>query len=114
MENPQRPLLRTVQPLSLYFRPGYGDHTSLLKILASGPPPFRGAVLSAALEDRHEELRLQLSSRSLEAVLDPMAMELAAPGGWERATLRRLTWAGNDMHTPLPIANRGPASLADP
>lgn len=48
------PLLRTVEPLGLYFRPGRNDHTAMLQALAIEGPDFTGAVLDASLAARQE------------------------------------------------------------
>lgn len=114
MKLPRTPLLRVVEPLGLYFRPGRNDHTALLQALAAVPPTFSGAVLDASLASRHEELRQQLSTRGLEVVLDPMAMELATPGGRDRPALRALEWAGDRRHTPSELGTSGISALADP
>lgn len=108
-------LLRIADPaLGLYFRPGRSDHTTLLQALASGPPSFQGAVMDASHEKRQRELRLQLANRGYESVLDPMALELATAGGWEREGLRGLEWAGKGIHTPDRFRAGGVADLADP
>lgn len=115
MESPPGALLRIADPpLGLYFRPGRNDHTSLLQALSAGPPPFQGAALDASLERRQRELRLQLENRHHEAILDPMALELATPGGWERDSLRALEWAGKRRHVPALFTGSGIAELADP
>jgi hypothetical protein len=108
-------LLRRVEPsLGLYFRPGRNDHTTLLRILAAEPPSFTGVVLDASLHTRHEDLRLHLRRRGLDVVLDPMALELATSGGWERPALRELDWAGSDPHDPNRLKGSGVTALADP
>jgi hypothetical protein len=94
------PLLRAVEPIGLYFRPGRNDHTALLQALAIGGPGFTGAVLDASLAARHGDLLADLKQRRMRAVLDPMVMELATAGGWERKALQTLPWAGSTMHTP--------------
>jgi hypothetical protein len=115
MDTPSRGLLRINDPaLALYFRPGRNDHTSILQMLAAGPPSFSGAVLDASLEKRHRELRLQLENHRHECVLDPMALELATPGGWERDALRQLEWAGKERHVHDRFAGSGVAALVDP
>lgn len=98
---PPSRLLRVVEPpLGLYFRPGRNDHKKLAEVLSMGPPRLTGAVMDASLAGRHAELRLELRQLGLEAVLDPMALELATKGGWERPALRRLKWAGEQQHEP--------------
>lgn len=109
------PLLRLVEdPRGLYFRLGRNDHTTLMRVLAAGAPPFSGAVLAASLEKRQREMRLELSRRGVETVLDPLALELATPGGWDRESLRALDWAGEQIHTPRHFGGAGVAALADP
>jgi hypothetical protein len=100
MESAVPTLLRVQEPLSLYFRPGRNDHTSLRHLLASGPPAFTGAVLEASLDKRHDDLRAELRRETFEAVLDPMTLELATLGGHERPAVRGLSWAGPNPHTP--------------
>lgn len=108
-------LLRIADPaLGLYFRPGRNDHTTVLAALAGGPPAFQGAVLDASHEARHRELRLQLKNRGYEVVLDPMTLELATEGGWERDGLRSLEWAGKSRHVASQFVGGGVADLADP
>jgi len=108
-------LLRVVDPpLGLYFRPGRNDHTTLLQVLAASAPEFRGAVLDPSLARRQKELRLELENHGYEVVLDPMALELATKGGWERDDLRTLEWAGNEKHSPSRFAAGGIAGLVDP
>lgn len=109
------PLLRVVEdPRGLYFRLGRNDHTTLMQVLAAGAPRFSGAVLAASHERRQQDLRIELSRRGLETVLDPLAMELATPGGWEREPLRALDWAGEQIHIPGQFGGAGVAGLADP
>ena len=104
------PLVRAVDRLGLYFRAARNDHREILNLLASGPPSFSGAVLDASHEDRQVDLRQELARRRFEAVLDPMAMELATPGGWERPALRALPWAGEARHTPAGFGGVGALS----
>jgi hypothetical protein len=106
------PLIRAVDRLGLYFRAARNDHREILNLLASGPPAFTGVVLDASHEDRQGDLRQELARRRLEAVLDPMTMELATPGGWERAGLRGLPWAGVALHAPSAFSTVD--GLADP
>lgn len=115
MDTAPAALFRIVDPaLGLYLRPGRNDHTTLLQALASGPPPFQGAVLDASHEVRQRELRLELENRGYESVLDPMTVELATAGGWERDGLRRLEWAGDRLHTADQFQAGGMAELVDP
>lgn len=108
------PLLRTVEPLGLYFRAGRNDHTTLMQSMARGAPAFTGAVLDASLAVRHDDLRLDLNQRRLETILDPMTMELATDGGWERSALRSLPWAGDSKHTPASMTAANIGALVDP
>jgi hypothetical protein len=103
-----------VEPLGLYFRPGRNDHTTLSQVLSMGPPSFSGVVMDASLEARHRELRLQLPNVRAESVLDPMTLELATPGGWERPALRALPWAGETQHHPTGVSARGSQGLVEP
>ena len=108
------PLLRTVEPLGLYFRAGRNDHKVLMQLMARGAPTFTGAVLDASLASRQDDLRLDLNQRRFETVLDPMVMELATEGGWEREALRSLPWAGDSKHTPASITVANIGALIDP
>lgn len=108
------PLLRTVDPLGLYFRAGRNDHRTLMQLMARGAPPFTGAVLDASLASRQDDLRLDLNQRRFETVLDPMVMELATEGGWEREALRSLSWAGDSKHTPASVTVANIGALIDP
>lgn len=107
-------LVRLVEPLGLYFRPGRNDHTTLLRILSTGAPQFTGVVMDASLVGRHKELRIHLAEAGVERVLDPMAMELATKGGWGRPALRQLPWAGDAQHGPTAVLSRGVDSVAEP
>lgn len=64
-------LLRAVEPLGLYFRPGRNDHTALLQALAIEGPGFTGAVLDASLAARHGDLLADLKQTSDESGARP-------------------------------------------
>jgi hypothetical protein len=107
--------LRLVEPLGLYFRAGRNDHTALAHVLAAGPPQFTGVVLDASHANRQKDLIVELAQRHVMTVLDPMAMELATAGGWERQRLRTLPWAGNAIHEPPMFGDSDVvAALVDP
>lgn len=108
------PLRAVEPPLGLYFRPAHNDHRALGDIVASGAPKITGAVISASLVKRQAELRSYLAHQRVDAVLDPMALELATPGGWERDALRELPWAGDQQHDFATMAKRGVEALANP
>lgn len=115
MTDTTKALLRIADPaLALYFRPGRNDHTTLLRAFSRGAPPFQGTVLDASHERRQRELRLELENRGYESILDPMALELATAGGWEREGLRSLEWAGEGIHEPSRFRGSGVAELVDP
>ncbi len=107
-------LLRSIGvPFGLYFRTGHNDHRAFERALSADMPPFSGAVFNASRTTIQSDLRVELRRRGVEAVLDPMALELALPGGWERETLRKLPWAGKQRHTPGQFDDEGRSRFAN-
>jgi hypothetical protein len=88
------------EPLGLFFRPGRDDHTVLKQLLSEGPVGMSGAVFDPCHCEFQEELRAELTSRDLEAVLDPGMMELATVAGYTQSR-RRLPWADAQPHRPF-------------
>lgn len=88
------------EPLALYLRAGRNDHVVLMNLIAAGDTGCFGVVFDAAQEDRHKELKEQVLSNRLDAILDTKAMQLALPGGYTK-TLAKLPWADKErMHLP--------------
>ena len=68
-------------PVGLYLRPGYADHTVLQQLLTEDISGISGVVFDPSFDDRHKTLRGEVMRRGLEAILDPMALELGTVGG---------------------------------
>ncbi len=68
-------------PLGLYIRPGFNDHTVLLQLLAEDRLNITGVVFDASHHKRHAELRQEIPKHNIHAILDPCTMELATVGG---------------------------------
>jgi len=79
------------EPLGLYLRAGRNDHLVLLNLIATGQTACFGVVFDAAQEDRHKELKEQVLTHRLDAILDTKVMQMALPGGHTRA-LGELPW----------------------
>lgn len=102
-------LIRPVpDQLGLYFRAGRNDHKGLLHLLAEQQNKMSGLVFDPLSAGRHKELREAVTKHRLEAVLDPMTMVLATPGGFTEKRASEIRWAGKEMHTPDRLrANHG-------
>lgn len=110
---PQGPL-PVLDSLRVYFRPGRSDHKELNNRLYEGDHRvLGGAVLDPSYERFADDLRRDLRSRGLEAILDTQALELATPAGFARPRLQRLSWAGNQVHRPADLAGGGGLDLVD-
>ena len=87
-------------PLSGYIRPFRRDSTHLSQLIAEGMPVGAGIVLDCIAPRETRALRDEARRSGLEVILDPRSMELATPGGFSRAPLRQLPWAGESIHQP--------------
>lgn len=56
-------------------------------------------IFDPTQNDVHEELRIEIGKRNLEAVLDPKMMELASLGGFS-GQRTNLPWAGERLYVP--------------
>jgi hypothetical protein len=92
-----RPLQSAPTPLGLYFRPGRVGHNDLTQILLSGPQKFFGAVIDATMVENQKELRSQLLSSKLDAVLDPQTQASAFEHG-HRPSMAKLPWGSDRPH----------------
>lgn len=82
-------------PLALYLRPGRNDHVELLNLIASGDAACFGVVFDPCQLSRHKELKDQVLTHRLDAILDPKSQPSALPGGHTRA-LGGLPWGFAD------------------
>jgi len=96
-------LLPTNPGLAFYVRARRDDHTTILTALTEGRLPT-GVVVDPALDDRQRDLIAESHRLRVETVLDPMAMELATPGGRLRRAAMGLPWSG--------VAAQAPATLS--
>jgi len=79
-------------PLSLFFRSGRADHTTIDQVVSEGRGGLSGAVLDPTHVEFQRDLITNLGERQLRTILDPLALELATPGGLTPPR-RRLEWA---------------------
>lgn len=84
-------------PLALYLRIGRNDHTEALALAAAGDLGCFGVVFDPIYVERHKELRDQVLSRVLHAILDPKTQQSATPGGYNEA-LGKLPWGVQRPH----------------
>lgn len=96
---PFQVVTRLPDPLSLFFRPGRADHTTLSQLISENRIGFSGVVFDPCHLSFQKELRNDLWARDLYTVLDPLAMELATPGGLTSAR-GDLPWANPKPHSP--------------
>lgn len=99
-------------PLGLYLRPGYTDHTVLQQLLSEDYSGISGVVFDASYVKRQETLRGEVVLRGLEAVLDPLAMELATVGGFNPRRAG-LPWGGDEPHSPTDLPDKMAGRIAD-
>lgn len=112
--NLQPRLIRPVpDPLGLYFRARRNDHKVLLHLLAARQNALSGVVFDPSLDDRHKELRSAVRKHRLEAVFDPLVMELATPGGFTEKRMSEISWAGKAMHTVAQLETSAGYRLVD-
>jgi hypothetical protein len=86
-------------PLGLFFRPGRADHTTIDQVVSEGRLGLSGAVLDPTNVEFQHDLVTNLAERRLRTVLDPLALELATPGGLTPRR-RSLEWADPTPHRP--------------
>lgn len=87
------------EPIPLFFRPGKDDHTVVERILVDERVGMLGVVFDASCSAIHEELREEILTRQLDAVLDPEMMELATQAGHTSAR-SLLPWAAPTPDVP--------------
>lgn len=90
-----RAVRSTPEPLALYLRPGRNDHREILNLIAAGDAVYFGAVFDPCQLARHVELRDQVLSHRLDAILDPKTQQSALPGG-HTTTVGALPWGITD------------------
>lgn len=106
-------LLRSVgQPLGLYLRPGRNDHQVLSGAFTQGGLAVQGVIFDPRHVSRHQELREVCGHQEVEAVLDPMALELATPTGHHNLSDSDVPWVGPGPHVPASLRGAEGASLA--
>ncbi len=97
-------MLRSVQavpvPLGNYIRPTRRDQRVLLDLLGEERLPTTGLVIDPTLWGVHEELSRESFSHGLEVILDPQALDLGTPAGFERSGVKDLAWADARPHEP--------------
>lgn len=92
--------------LGSYFRVSRRDCTAAAQLVGGGIGLGSGVFLDATNLDRAAELLSAAERANLEVVLDPMAVELSSPGGWQRARIRELPWARGQLQTPDLFSDR--------
>src|SRR5208282_2734753 len=100
------------EPLGLYLRPGRSDHTLAGQLFSESYAHVSGVVFDPTYADVQERLRDDVRARKLWAVVDPKAMELASPGGFQ-GKRTKLPWAGDHMHTPDQLSGLGASILVN-
>jgi len=99
------------EPLGLYVQPGRLDHKVVSQLLSEDRAGMTGVIFDPTQNDIHEELRIEIGKRNLEAVLDPKMMELASPVGFT-GQRTNLPWAGEAMHVPADLRGRKADAVA--
>ena len=88
--------LRPPSELAGYLRLGFTGYRKLADLHAAGKLHFRRFVVDAAYFTEHWDLIRDLQADGCEIVLDPNFAELASPGKYAGASLRKLPWAKAD------------------
>ena len=94
--NPTVVQLRPPSELAGYLRLGFTGYRKLADLHAAGRLHFRRFVVEAAYFIEHWDLIRDLQADGCEIVLDTNFAELASPGKFAGASLRKLPWAKND------------------
>ena len=84
--------------LGLYLRVGFGQHSELLEVMASGEHDFHGLVIEAQHARRHADLCAHALGAGMDVVLDPKTHAMALPGSFSEG-LVALPWANKQYHT---------------
>lgn len=100
------------EPLGLYIQPGRVDHKVVCQLLSEDRAAMTGIIFDPTQNDVHEELRIEIGKRNLEAVLDPKMMELASLGGFS-GQRTNLPWAGDKLYVPSDLRGRNADAVAD-
>lgn len=96
-------------PLAGYLRPGWRDGAKLESLISQGLPVGAGIIYDPAILDRTVGLREEAKAAHLERVLDPRTVELSTIGGFGRASIGSLPWAGDRPHVPADLDNAASA-----
>jgi hypothetical protein len=100
---PSLRLLPSTRPsLGHFLRVGRSDHRNLLEVLAEGRLSVSGLVFDAALVTRHAQLMQEADHAGIPRILDPRSFELATDGGYARAGVSDLPWAGSGSRPQTP------------
>jgi hypothetical protein len=83
-------------PLSLFFRPGRSDHTTLDQAISENRT-FAGGIFDPCHVTFQEEVLSHMTERGLRTVLDPVMLELSTPLGLTPAR-KELGWADAAPH----------------
>src|ERR1043166_4749513 len=86
-------------PLSLFFRPGRADHTTVDQAISEGRIGFAGAVFDPTHIQFQSSLLSNMVERGFRTVLDPLMLELATPTGFTPPR-KDLPWADPTPHQP--------------
>ncbi len=109
-----RLLPSTPPPLGHFLRVGRSDHRNLLEVLAEGRLSVSGLVFDATLVTRHAQLMQEADHAGIPRVLDPRSFELATDGGYARAGVSDLPWAGSDRpQTPADFDRSGSIAFVE-
>jgi len=99
-------LVRDPEPLGSYIRPLERDFRLIEDLLAVRRSIGTGLILDARDPSRSAELRDLARESGIEVCLDPNAVELSTPSGFERSRISSLPWAGNGVDSPESLARR--------
>ncbi|MEY2536519.1 MAG: hypothetical protein QOG67_259 [Verrucomicrobiota bacterium] len=84
-------------PLSLFFRPGRSDHTTVNQAVSESRLGFSGGVFEPSHTSFQKEVIANMAERSLRTVLDPLMLELSTVSGLTPPR-RDLKWADSMPH----------------
>jgi hypothetical protein len=91
--------------LASYLRPGRLGSAKLRDVIAQGAQPCDGVVLDPIIRQRQLDLAAVARAAGIETILEPHSLELASAGGMERAGLKELPWASDQIQTPATLGN---------
>jgi hypothetical protein len=92
-------------PLTLFFRPGKADHTTLDQAISENRFGFSGAVFDPCHVTFQKHLLTNMSERGLRTVIDPLMLELSTPAGLTPHR-KKLEWADSTPHRPTDFTGK--------